>query len=156
MGLVCAAHIRARLTERDVVIIEVNARLAGGLIPRLVELTGTDLVSEVIAAATDAEPIRPLSTYGAAAIRFILPPVRAGVLAGVDGLDKVLRQAGVTEAVMYPRPGQPIALYGDFRDRIGHIIAAAPSPVAASSTADAVLACVRVVLTTSAMEVGYE
>ncbi|HEX8095920.1 ATP-grasp domain-containing protein, partial [Jatrophihabitans sp.] len=70
-----AAHTEARLTGRGPVVIEVNPRLAGGMIPDLVQLaTGMDLVSAVVASAVGEPVSLSPDRYRHASIRFILAP----------------------------------------------------------------------------------
>src|SRR5204863_1276408 len=66
------AHTEVRLGPRGPVVIEVNARLAGGRIPTLVRLaTGIDLVGATVDAVIgDAESL-PEPGPGHASIRFL-------------------------------------------------------------------------------------
>jgi argininosuccinate lyase len=137
------AHTEARHTTSGVKIIEVNARLAGGLIPELVRLaTGVDLVSATVALAAGGQPdLRP-TRAGRASIRFLLPP-REGLLVAADGLTEAARRPGVVEARLSVAPGTEVRLRGDFRDRIGHVIAAGEESERASEEAEAASASVR-------------
>lgn len=118
-----ATHIELRLTPEGPVIIEVNPRLAGGFIPELVRLAcGVDLIDATIRRLV-GQPIDLAPTRRShASIRF-LQPAMAGVLTAVEGMDEALSIAGVQEVVLYRRVGEAVALHGDFRDRIGHVIA---------------------------------
>lgn len=75
LGITCGLfHIELRLTDRGPRVIEVNARLGGDLIPRLVELAlGIDLPAAAAALATGAEPDLTPRAEAAAAIRFAYP-----------------------------------------------------------------------------------
>jgi biotin carboxylase len=147
-----ALHVEAKLDGDRAAIVEVNPRLAGGFIPTIVELTGMDLIGAVIAAAASAPPPTPVARFGAAAIRFILPP-RDGVLARIAGLNAARKAAGVVEAMAYTRPGQPVARHGDFRDRIGHVIAVGGDADQASAAAATALGRIRVVVNAQTEEV---
>src|SRR5206468_13136370 len=89
------AHTEVRLGPRGPVVIEVNARLAGGRIPTLVRLaTGIDLAGATVDAVVGGgRPLpEPGPELGHASIRFLLSP-RAG---------RVLHTAGVAEASAVP------------------------------------------------------
>lgn len=137
------AHVEAKLTNRGAAIVEVNPRLAGGFIPRIVELTGVDLVSMTIGAATGAKPLTPATGYEAAAIRFLIP-ARSGAIGNVAGIEEARRRSGVRDLRLYKATGESVQLQGDFRDRIGHVIAVGSSPAEAVSRADAALQSIDV------------
>lgn len=142
-----AAHVELRLTPDGPMTIEVNPRLAGGLIPELVRLaSGRDLLAASIARATGrsvpvAEP--GARVHGAASIRFIVPE-RAGLVQQVTGLDIARGLPDVVE-VLVDRPlGEPVTLQGDFRDRIGHVIATAADADSSAAAAARALRAVQV------------
>ncbi|MER6171729.1 ATP-grasp domain-containing protein [Streptosporangium sp. NPDC001681] len=116
------AHVELRLGPSGPRLIEVNPRLAGGWIPRLVhEAIGVDLITETVRGAAGGTPrIRPEAS-GAAAIRFLLME-RAGVLKGFTGLERARQVPEVTEVSLYRELGSALCPAGDFRDRIGHVM----------------------------------
>ena len=57
-----------------------------------------------------------------ASIRFLVPP-HGGTLERAEGLSQT---EGVVDARMYVAPGGLVAVRGDFRDRIGHVLAVGP------------------------------
>jgi biotin carboxylase len=117
------AHLELRLTAEVPKIIEVNPRLAGGYIPELVRLAwGIDLIAETIRQVVGNEPQLNKIVERYACLRFILPPVD-GTLVGVDGLDSAQQVPGVAEIQLYLQSGDTVKCRGDFRDRIGHVIA---------------------------------
>jgi biotin carboxylase len=117
------AHIELRLTKNGPQIIEVNPRLAGGYIPELVRLSsGIDLISETIKLVTGGQPQLKKSSDAYASIRFIFAPAE-GILIGLEGLSVAQRTPGVTEVKLYVEAGAEMCRYGDFRDRVGHVIA---------------------------------
>jgi biotin carboxylase len=125
LGLVTGpAHVELRLDDMgDPYVIEVNPRLAGGLIPRLVRYaTGRDLVSEVVAGLS-GRPVRPAGTGDRhASIRFLVPP-RSGVVSEVTGLDLARALPGVVEMNCAVTAGMPIRVEHSFTDRKGYVIA---------------------------------
>jgi argininosuccinate lyase len=121
------AHIELRLTKSGPVIIEVNPRLAGGFIPELVRLaTGINLITEMVRLTAGAKPQLTKTVDRSASIRFILPP-HTGTLAEVNGLDAVRREPAIADLRLYAAVGSRVQRNGDFRDRIGHIIACSDS-----------------------------
>lgn len=108
-------------------IVEVNPRLAGGMIPRVVEeATGIDLVHHTIARVAGAPmPLCP-GTTAAASIRFLVAD-RAGCLAALDGLPEARGVPGVLEVTRLRHPGHPIPLTHSFQDRLAYVIAKSPS-----------------------------
>ncbi len=111
-----AAHVELRLCADGPRIIEVNPRLAGGMIPRAVQrATGQDLVESVIRAAAGLPPSDVPRHGGAAAIRFLVAP-REGVITGwalpqPNASDQV-------DVVMLAGVGNRLELNGSFRDRV--------------------------------------
>lgn len=131
------AHIELRLTESGPQIIEVNPRLAGGYIPELVRLScGIDLISETIVLVAGDRPELKSSSNDHASIRFFLSPP-AGTLVGVEGLDQAQSIPGVMEVRIYSPVGAEMRRYGDFRDRVGHVIARGPTHAEAVCAAQA-------------------
>jgi biotin carboxylase len=45
---------------------------------------------------------------------------------------------------IYRPPGSPVEHHGDFRDRIGHVIAVGENPHASAEQADAMLAAIEI------------
>ena len=131
-----AAHVELRLTATGPVIIEVNPRLAGGMIPQLIsEALGVDVVWQLVAsAAGQAWPPRP-RRKAAAAIRFLVSD-QPGRLIGVSGHSSVARAVGgVIDVRLTCQPGTEVRPPLSFSDRLGYVMAAAPTGPAASRAA---------------------
>jgi biotin carboxylase len=62
---------------------------------------------------------------------------------------------GVVVVALYRAPGDELAVHGDFRDRIGHVIACADDPGAACSAAERARDAVRIRVE-PAPAAGYE
>jgi S-sulfo-L-cysteine synthase (3-phospho-L-serine-dependent) len=145
-----ATHVEVRLGPRGPSIIEVNPRLAGGFIPELVRLAdGVDLITELVAAAVGAprtapprqhtQPARDTQPRRSASIRFLLASSE-GRLIETGGVHRARDLPGVVEAAFYVEPGVVLTRHGDFRDRIGHVIACAADPPGAAAAAETGLA----------------
>jgi S-sulfo-L-cysteine synthase (3-phospho-L-serine-dependent) len=129
-------HAEVRLTSNGPRIIEVNPRLAGGNIPELVRhAIGVDLVTETVRLVSGGRPHLDPTRRCHTAIRFLLPP-RAGTLGGVRGTDEAAAVEGVVDVRVTKSPGDIVALQGDFRDRIGHVLAAADDGDTARAAAE--------------------
>ncbi|MGQ4390215.1 ATP-grasp domain-containing protein [Streptomyces sp. SAS_270] len=133
-----AAHVELRLDGTLPKVIEVNPRLAGGMIPELVRRAcGIDLVRAQVLAALGRPPELERGVYGRASIRFLTAD-QDGILA--PDLTDVTARAGavpdVVEATLYRGPGEPVGPAADFRGRLGHVIAVADHPAQAARAAD--------------------
>jgi len=125
-----AVHVELRRTVHGPVVIEVNARLAGGMIPDLVRLTsGLDLVEAQVRAFTgmsmksSTDPVSPRVRYPkVAGIQFIMPR-RAGVVREVCGVVDARRVPGVESVVLTVAQGDGVAPPVDALGRVGHVIA---------------------------------
>ncbi|MER8396364.1 acetyl-CoA carboxylase biotin carboxylase subunit family protein [Mesorhizobium sp. M1340] len=120
-------NIEFRWTERGPVVIEVNPRLPGWTTPRLIQLAyGVDLIAEHIKLVVGDEcDLRAMHTHSAAA-RFLVPD-RDGILDRIEGISLAAAEPGVYDVRFYVEPKTPIVRKGDYRDMIGHVIAASPS-----------------------------
>ncbi|MER9826425.1 acetyl-CoA carboxylase biotin carboxylase subunit family protein [Mesorhizobium sp. M0115] len=120
-------NIDLRWTKRGPVVIEVNPRLAGSPIPQLAQLAcGVDLITEHINLVIGNEwNLRRRHSHSAAAR--ILVPDCDGTLDRISGDSLAAAIPGVTEVKMYIEPTMPIVKKGDYRDKIGHVIAASSS-----------------------------
>ncbi|WOS66919.1 MULTISPECIES: lyase family protein [Sinorhizobium] len=127
------AHVEFVIAESGPVIIEVNPRLAGGMIPvMLSHALGTSILDMVIQlyAGEGLTPPRPNSRAGA--IRFRL--------AHTSGMLKRLgfsRNADPTvpEAGLLKSEGEEVQINGDFRDRVAYAIGVADELDAAAAAA---------------------
>ncbi|MEV6521807.1 ATP-grasp domain-containing protein [Longispora sp. NPDC051575] len=130
------AHVELRHTRRGPCVVEVNPRLAGGMIPRVVaESCGVDMIAHVVrrAAGVAGElvsgPVRPAS------IRFLVAP-RGGELLGVDGVEAARAVPGVVEVAVLREPGE-LVLRNSFQDRLGYVIATGEVGGSAARAAEA-------------------
>lgn len=121
-------HCEMRLGPDGPVLIELNCRLAGGMIPELIRLAqGTDLIEQQLRAALGQKPDTAPVRRDWAGIRFLTAP-RPGVLLGVPGLGKVRELPGVARAVLTAPRGTSVKPPTCAYDRLGHVIAADADP----------------------------
>ena len=133
------AHSELRLTSNGPKIVEVNPRLAGGMIPSLVQLaTGIDLVTATVARAAGQAVSLGDQLSHAAVIRFLLPD-KEGILGAPLGLAKARTVPGVVEIVVTASPKTEYRRNHSFRDRVGYIISFGESCSAARTSADMAL-----------------
>lgn len=132
------SHTEVKLLPHGrVAIIEVNARLAGGMIPELVRLaTGVDLVEQQVRAAVGWPVAVGTRPRGHAGIRF-LAAAGTGVLRGVHGVEDARSVPGVTEVRVAKQPGAEVCPPRSSYDRLGHVIAHGPSPQAVTGSLEA-------------------
>jgi biotin carboxylase len=137
------AHLELRLTAHGPAVIEVNPRLAGGMIPDLVRLaTGVDLIAATVAnAAGRPVQLTPTRTQ-AAAIRFLVAG-SSGTFVAASGLDRAAASPRVAEVALTRRPGTELTLEHSFRDRIGYLISTGRDSAAAAAAAERALGCIR-------------
>ena len=130
-------HTELRLTEHGPVIIEVNARLGGDLIPRLGQLaTGVDPGRIAADVATGRPPRTEPSKAGSAAIRFVYPPEDCRVVdATVPEPGAV---PGLVEARAMASPGTRLRLPPRAHlGRYGYLICTADDPAECEARLDA-------------------
>ncbi|MER8767023.1 acetyl-CoA carboxylase biotin carboxylase subunit family protein [Mesorhizobium sp. M0968] len=119
--------IELRWTKRGPVVIEVNPRLGGAPTPQLVKLAyGVDLVTQHIKLVIGDEPNLQKRHSQIAAVRSLIAD-RDGTLDWIDGDSRATAVSGVAEVKLHVKPKTPIVRKGDYRDRIGYVIAASPT-----------------------------
>jgi cysteine synthase A len=134
-----ACHTELRLTAAGPVVIEINARLAGGMIPELIRLAGgPDLLTQQLRAAAGMDVQLPAGTPHPAGVAFLTSSAQ-GRLAGVEGVEQARQLAGVAEIRISRRPGDPVQPATDAYDRIGYVIASAGSGPRLDQVLDAAL-----------------
>jgi argininosuccinate lyase len=117
-------------------VMEVNPRLAGGFIPELVRRAhGIDLIRETLKLAVGQRVDLVASCRRHASIRFLLAP-RDGRLSGAGGLVEARALDHVSSVMLYRSPGDVLSRQGDFRDRVGHVIAEADQAETAAAAAE--------------------
>lgn len=138
-----AAHVELRHTPDGPQVIEVNPRLAGGMIPAAVaDAMGVDLIGAVVAKATgQAVDLRPRRA-SVAAIRFAVA-TRPGVVTAVHGVAAAEAEAGVTQVAVTAPPGAEVRLRHSFQDRLGCVVALADNAASAEQRAEHAVGTLR-------------
>ncbi len=145
------AHVEIRLGPDGPVVIEVNPRLAGGRIPTLVRLaTGVDLVGATVDAALGDQRPLPEPGPGHSSIRFLVP-AGAGRIRRTGGVARAASVPGVVDVAITARAGQQVGGTGSFLDRVGYVITAAPSALAARAAAETAHALLELELDTESV-----
>ena len=123
-----ATHTEVKLTGRGVAIIEINARLAGGMIPELIRYaTGIDLVEQQINVAVGNSPDLSSRRTGYAGIQFLLAQ-QEGRLKGVRGIETIQQEIeGIEQVTVTALPGKRVGPPRSAYDRLGYVIAQADS-----------------------------
>ena len=139
-----AAHVELMLTETGPQLIEVNPRLVGAKIPRLVSLAlHRSLHQDLIAVHCGQTPVITSTPTDVAVSRWVVAE-QAGVLrevqlpswsAQLDGVFEILKQ-----------PGQPVRPPYDNADRIGYVMVRAPDRQQAEQLAEQFVSECRVIL----------
>ncbi|MFF2012736.1 ATP-grasp domain-containing protein [Streptomyces sp. NPDC058195] len=116
------AHVEVRMTGSGPKLIEVNARMPGGQITRLIrESTGFHLQREHVRMHSGEEPDLTLRALGSAASRFLSAP-REGTVRAVHGLDMLGRTPGVVAVDLHVAPGDEVRIPENNVDLLGSIV----------------------------------
>ncbi|QKC93265.1 ATP-grasp domain-containing protein [Mesorhizobium sp. NZP2234] len=119
--------IELRLTKRGPVVIEVNPRLSGAPTPLLIMLAyGVDVITEHIKLVIGGELNLRKRESQIAVGRFLVAD-SDGILDWTDDGSRAAAVTGVAEVRLYVKPEAPIVRKGDYRDCIGHVVAASPT-----------------------------
>lgn len=129
-------HVELRLAADVPRVIEVNARIAGGHIPRLVHLaTGVDLVALHVAQSAGLPTATPrYEQVRGAAIRFLTLDRPVRVLSAPDHHTSTDRR--VVEIATTLVPNAEYHPHGDHTDRVGHVITVAEDADEAAAVAE--------------------
>jgi S-sulfo-L-cysteine synthase (3-phospho-L-serine-dependent) len=118
------AHTEVKLARPGPAIIEINPRLAGGMIPELIKLaTGIDLVEQQLRAAAGLPVSFTQTATGHAGIRFLTAD-RPGTLLRVEGTDRAERIEAVRQVTVTIPAGSAVRCPQSAYDRLGYVIAA--------------------------------
>ncbi|MER9019516.1 lyase family protein [Mesorhizobium sp. M0898] len=127
------AHVEFVMAKSGPVIIEVNPRLAGGMIPvMLSHALGTPILDMVIRLYAGEGFTPPRASTRAGAIRFCLAdrPGKLKHLSFSRSPDEAVPEAGLLKS-----EGVEVQINGDFRDRVAYVIGVADELNAAAAAA---------------------
>ena len=137
-------HWELRVHGGEAFPMEVNPRLAGGFIPELVRhAEGIDLIRETLRLVVGEAPEPVPARHRHASIRFLFAP-RPGRLSAAEGIEAARAAEGVVDVALYRSPGEELTVEGDFRDRIGHVVACADGAGEAAAAAERARDAVRI------------
>ena len=112
------AHIEFKIKNGQLFIIEVNPRLAGGMIPVLIqESTGVNLLKSLIQLYTGQLMEEQITYKKFAAIRHLIPS-QSGKITQLSYDD----QESDVKATLVKHVGDTVMLQGDYRDRVAYLI----------------------------------
>ncbi len=146
------AHVEFVITESGPVIIEVNPRLAGGMIPvMLSHALGTSILDMVIRLYAGEGFTPPRAGARAGAIRFRLAH-NSGKLKRL-GFSRN-PEPTVPAAGLLKSEGEEVQINGDFRDRVAYAVGVADELNAAAAAAEGMIESIVVDIETAAGESG--
>jgi biotin carboxylase len=128
-------HLEMRLVDRDWKLIEINPRMSGGAMNRIIqEGTGINLVKETIKLFLGEEPsleaVKRMHVYA----HFLTINAR-GRLIKVTGKNRAANIDGVKEVFVKPRKGAILTRPYSLGDRYAYVIASADTPEQAKEIA---------------------
>ncbi|ODP30115.1 Argininosuccinate lyase [Paenibacillus nuruki] len=122
-----AAHTEVKWTKEGCLIIEINGRLAGGMIPELIRLTtGIDMLEQHIYCAIDGPCLPNLHYKGTAGIRFLMSNVE-GEFKELTGIDQLKYIHHIKESKVYIQLGETVVPPQNAYQRLGYIVAYSPT-----------------------------
>ncbi len=120
------AHIEIKIKDNKVFLVEFNGRLAGGMIPILINhAQGLDLLTEQLKAAVGIEPNLKSSINKFAGIHFLTAD-KSGTITCVIGLDSIKNISNIKEIKCTVKPGEKVKQTTNATGRFGHIIMSNP------------------------------
>lgn len=140
------SHTELRLAPQGPTVIEINPRLAGGMIPELVRFaTGLEPLQLML----DQLEGRPLALEPRharhASIRFIVAD-REGTLERLDGVAAARALPGVEAVVFDKAPGLAVRPPENSNHRLGHVIASGESAAAVEGALSQAMALLKLVV----------
>lgn len=131
------SHIEFKIKDEKIIIIEVNPRLAGGMIPQLIEKsTGFDVLSNLIDLFVGQDIELKLTHKNFSSIRHLIPS-NLGKIIQLNFIDMI----SVDEVKIIKSKGETFVPQGDFRDRVAYCIVSDKDPLRCQEKADQAVQC---------------
>ncbi|MFD1990024.1 ATP-grasp domain-containing protein [Paenibacillus nicotianae] len=141
-----AAHTEVKLTSTGCAIIEINGRLAGGMIPELIRLsTGVDLLEQQMYCALDGPKIKIIKPHSVAEIRFIMAD-RAGRVKQIDGVEQAKQLEGIHQVQINTKLDQYVQSPENAYHRLGYVIGYGDTAEQVSTFLDNALQIIRITI----------
>ncbi|MTI47961.1 MAG: ATP-grasp domain-containing protein [Firmicutes bacterium] len=116
-------HTEVKLTPSGCAIIEVNARLAGGMIPELIyHVTNNDMLESQIKTSIGIAPNFNETCHGYAGIQFLVTD-KKGILNNISGVEEASMMEGIKQVSLTCENGRAVSNPQNAFDRLGFIIA---------------------------------
>lgn len=142
----CHVEIRYDTARRIPRLVEANPRLVGAYVPELLRHAASiDLVDLSIRNLLEPIGVPQMTPTVSAVMRFLVND-QEGRFIRVNGVDKAALVEGVRDVTVYPVVGAELTQEGDFRARIGHVIAIGSTIAAAEAAAQLALSRMEVIL----------
>lgn len=143
----CPVHLECIYSPEGPMIVELAARGAGfkvftEMLPRV---TGLSTAKASIQAALGIAPELPDQHQGQSASLVFIDPT-PGEFVQAEGLDAARAVPGVSEVVIYPKPGQALHELRSGSDRAGHILTYSTDPTTCRAAAQAALNHIRLII----------
>ncbi len=147
------AHTELRLQDGKATIIEINPRLAGGLIPLLLdEVFESDLLDQILGMWIGACGMKDFTAKRYGAIRFALPAAPGMLIEPISLGPEADGHASLRVFHVMRKVGDHLTLQGDFRDRVAAVICTDNQHEAVEAFSDRVVANLRLVVHAVAVE----
>ncbi len=116
-------HTEVKWLPEGCAVIEINARLAGGMIPELIRLvTGTDMLEQQIRSVVDDTISLNTEARGVAGIQFLIAD-REGILLDIEGVNEAAKVPGVKVVQVTAKVGALVQPPQNAYHRLGYVIA---------------------------------
>ncbi|MGM0923392.1 MAG: ATP-grasp domain-containing protein [Bacillota bacterium] len=118
-----ACHLEIRMVNEGLKLIEINPRISGGAMNRMIEVGhGINLVKETVQLMLGNEPSLT-NNHSKYVYAHYLTVVSRGKLIKVSGIERSLNYPGVEEVYIKPRKGQILKPPSSMGHRYGYILA---------------------------------
>lgn len=133
------AHVEFKVCDSRIVLIEINPRLAGGMIPELINhACGIDIYRLILQLYTQGTFDLTLEANKGSSIRFFIPQV-SGKIVSLPHKDDLMSYQGVVDVGFSKSAGAYFRKMHDYRDRIGYLITVGSNSMESQRLADSAI-----------------